>query len=234
VQAVEIEIWTIRPAGVDDFASSVSEAERTRAGAFAGETRRMEFLAGRALARAALARRVGGDPRRLEIVVDDAGRPSLAGAGVDGPFFSIAHCRGLVACALAEVPVGLDAEHLARIADPAEFGRRYFRPEEAVAVTASASPREIAVRLFTLKEAFSKAVGLGLALPLADTRFENVIGDAPRLADVSAAFGPASAWRAAIADRGGGIVVTVVARTGGRPLDLRLRPARGSLLGAGG
>jgi 4'-phosphopantetheinyl transferase len=229
---VEVTVWTIEPNADDRFDAWVSTGERVKAAGFAGDGRSLEFLAGRALARAALARTLGVDAPDVPIEVDPAGRPVVTaapGAG-DTPWFSIAHCRGLVACAVASVPVGVDAERDDRIPDAAAFAGSHFRPQEAARIRRSAVPPLSAVRLWTLKEAFSKAVGLGLRLPLDATAFDLFETERPVVTVVPPAYGPTTDWRCAVADRGGAVVLSVVARTTGRPLSLRLRAARGSLI----
>jgi 4'-phosphopantetheinyl transferase len=227
---VAVDVWTFEPASDEDLAGLLSDDERRRAAGLVDGGRRRDFVTGRALARAALAQQLGVDPRALPIDVEPGGRPRLVADDARAPAFSIAHCAGLVVCAVAPVAVGVDAERPRRFADPVGFSRHHFQPPEAATVAAAADPRATAARLFVLKEAYAKAVGLGLALPMTATRFEAVDSDTPRVAAVPPESGPATAWRAAVPDRGGGIVLAVVARTSGAALDVRLRPARGRLL----
>jgi 4'-phosphopantetheinyl transferase len=230
LEPVEITIWTFEPTVADRFDTIVSGAERDRANGFAGAARALEFLAGRALARAALSRVTGIAAADIPIHVDEAGQPAVAATVAGAPRFSIAHCRGLVACALAPVPVGVDAERADRIPDAVAFSRRHFRPGEASRIGRAAAPAVAAVRLWSLKEAFSKAVGLGLRLPLDATDFDRFDTEKPTILAVPGAFGAAASWRCAIADRGGDIVLAVVVRTEGRPVSVRLRAARGTLI----
>lgn len=68
--------------------------------------RRAQFILGRVLLLEALRHLYGTRPWHLEVT---AGRPLLVDA--DAPWISIAHARELVACAIAEVPLGLDVEY---------------------------------------------------------------------------------------------------------------------------
>ena len=73
--------------------------------------------------------------------------------------FSLSHCSTWAVCALADHPVGVDAE-LPRCSAP--LARRYFHPEEAM----FAEEPDTLCRIWTAKEAFLKALGIGLTVPL--------------------------------------------------------------------
>ena len=80
--------------------------------------------------------------------------------------FSLSHSGSWVLCALSEAEIGCDAEG-PRHCDLA-LARRFFHPDET-AWLLSLPPREQDAafrRLWTLKESYVKAVGLGLSLPL--------------------------------------------------------------------
>src|SRR5204862_4842089 len=83
-------------------------------------------------------------------------------------YFSLSHTRGLAACAIGvDLELGLDVEDTTRGA-PVEVANRWFAPEELAELNALA-PAEQSDRFFvywTLKEAYIKARGLGLTLPL--------------------------------------------------------------------
>ena len=108
------------------------------------------------------------------------GRPEIA----DGPAalrFNLSHTTGLVACAVAHggnVDIGVDVEHLypRGWGDEAclEIAAAHFAPAEVAALAAAppAARRGLFFELWTLKEAYAKARGFGLALPLASYSFE--------------------------------------------------------------
>lgn len=91
-----------------------------------GEPRRREHYAGWALLRYGLVK-LGfcGPGETVEEIMDRAlkgahGKPYLPG----GPHFSIAHSRGLIACAIEDVPAGLDIERV-REFSPGKIGRAH-------------------------------------------------------------------------------------------------------------
>jgi 4'-phosphopantetheinyl transferase len=129
--------------------------------------RREEYLAGRALLRHALADRMGHDATSLRVEVSAAGKPECVG----GPAISVSHSGDAVVCALAEVAVGVDVEtkpprNLDVVAE------RYFTAAEARWLAADPAVRF--PMLWVLKEAYLKALGVGLAGGLAslDCRIE--------------------------------------------------------------
>jgi 4'-phosphopantetheinyl transferase len=88
--------------------------------------------------------------------------------------FSLSHTRGLVVCAVAiKDAVGVDVEWPGREVAHAELSRRFFAPAEADWLAALPPEEQHAAffELWTLKEAFIKAVGVGMAMPLADFAF---------------------------------------------------------------
>jgi 4'-phosphopantetheinyl transferase len=103
-----------------------------------------------------------------------AGRPSLAhGHGLDVDF-NLAHTRGLVAMALGrDVRVGIDVERFERRRS-LEIARRYFSAREIAAFEAlpdELRPRRF-VELWTLKEAYLKAIGTGISGGLGSMTFD--------------------------------------------------------------
>ncbi len=83
--------------------------------------------------------------------------------------FNITHCTGLVTCVLDSHPVGIDAE----IIRPLREGvlRRSFSESEAKNVHNSTNPDKTFFQYWTLKEAFVKAIGIGISYPLNKVNF---------------------------------------------------------------
>lgn len=145
----------------------LSPAERARLDRLAAPALAAEFLWGRALARSVLARRSARPPAALRFEHGPNGRPSLAGGG---PSFNLSHARGLIALAVAESgEVGVDVETEARRTDTAAIAHRYFSARElrSFAGLDRAARRHRFFELWTLKEAYLKALGIGIGVPLA-------------------------------------------------------------------
>ena len=147
----------------------LDEAEqRTADGRRVPEDRRA-YLAAHALLCLALARQGGAPPGSWRFRHNPYGRPEVALPEGSGLRFSISHTRSLVACLLVtEGEVGLDVERIGRVADPHGLATRFFAPAEArwLATSPAALVPWRFTALWTLKEAYVKARGRGLSLPV--------------------------------------------------------------------
>lgn len=174
----------------------LDDGERERLAAIVNLARRREYLLGHALARVALsATSTDIAPQRWRMVRDVDGRPRLAAAAnARGLEFSVAHTTGLVAVAVARGRmVGLDVEHEDRRVQAMALAARFFSAIEVAALSALPEQHRPArfLWLWTLKEAYLKARGAGLRLPLGSISIE--AGDAepgPAPVDVLIRFAP--------------------------------------------
>jgi len=147
----------------------LSEIERERAAHIQHPRALAEFLAGRRLLRGIVAPLIGVAPQDLHLVENPQGALALDPTVHQNAWhFNISHTEGLVALAIARAPVGVDVEWTARPGRTVELAERYFAPSEVLALRAlpAAEQRERFFDLWTLKEAYIKARGKGLAIPL--------------------------------------------------------------------
>jgi 4'-phosphopantetheinyl transferase len=149
------------------YSALVSDEERQRCAAFVFDRDRQVFLAAHALLRLTLSRFAPVAPKSWQFHAGAHGRPEIA-EPVSRLRFSISHTRGLAACAVVlDRDIGLDVEDLSRGA-PIELAKSFFAEREAQALE-NVPPEDRAARFltyWTLKEAYIKARGLGLSLPL--------------------------------------------------------------------
>lgn len=162
-------LWT----RYDELLSAEERARQARF-RFAGDQRR--FLVTRALVRTVLSRYAAVPPQDWEFSVGARGRPAIS-TPHPGPAleFNISHSADLVMLGVTSGrTLGIDVESIdAREADIDGLDR-YFAPEESAALLAL-PPRERRRRFFelwTLKESYIKARGVGLAIGLDAFRFE--------------------------------------------------------------
>jgi 4'-phosphopantetheinyl transferase len=110
-------------------------------------------------------------PDGWTFVRGEYGKPSIAAGQRLGPdlAFNIAHTDGLVACAVAlDTDIGVDVERIRFDVDGRRLARHYFSATENEWLD-QCGDAEHAIRfseLWTLKEAYIKAIGTGLSSPL--------------------------------------------------------------------
>lgn len=147
---------------------SLSEHERQRAARMQDGGSRAAFVIGRARVRAILAGYVSQPAGSLDVAARSGDRPVLAGAppGFD---FSFSRCAHLHVCAVGvNRRLGVDVEVVGSGRDAADIAATHFADDER-AWLASRDPRDrpsAFTGIWVKKEAFAKALGAGLRLPL--------------------------------------------------------------------
>jgi len=174
-----LQLWCAYPDDLLDAktaaacTSLLNEEERERWQRFRPERSRREFLATRALARTVLSRYRAVAPKDLRFTANRYGKPALAPDC--GLRFNLSNSAGLAVCLVADAPseVGVDVEAHARAENIAEVARRVFSHRERAQLEAlhGAAKLERCLSLWTLKEAYIKARGMGMALPLEGISF---------------------------------------------------------------
>lgn len=155
---------------VRELAQTLSAAEVARAERFYFERDRRRFIVGRGVLRAIFSRYLGLAPDQLQFVCGARGKPYLAaGSGRYPPRFNLAHSYELALYVLApNQEVGIDLEYLRPLPDMELIAKRFFSARENSAFRAI--PAELKTEAFftcwTRKEAYIKARGDGLCLPL--------------------------------------------------------------------
>lgn len=169
----ECHVWVARVADAGSHLMAMLDpGERARWSALGRPADRKRFLAGHALLRRVLGHHLGVDPAAVPIVNrcdrcgGSHGRPRVVSR--DRVEVSLSHTGDCVAVALTRgARVGVDVEPVRpRVATEA-LARRVLTPTEAAAwrrTRAHDRPR-VLLRFWTRKEALTKALGLGLALP---------------------------------------------------------------------
>jgi 4'-phosphopantetheinyl transferase len=148
----------------------LSADERRRADRFIRAIDHRTFVVAHALLRQALSAHAPTAPDAWRFDTNPHGCPSVVGAQAGSPplSFNLSHTHGLVAVAIARGRrVGVDVERVDRTVTEG-VAERQFAPAEVAALRAL--PADERLRTFfdywTLKEAYIKARGLGLAIPL--------------------------------------------------------------------
>lgn len=194
--AGRIDLWCTFLGAVDEallprYRAMLSAPERLRAARFHFDRDRRRDLVTRALVRTVLSRYGAREPQEWRFSADVHGRPRI-----DNPLpglelqFNLSHAAQMIVLAVSERAVGVDVETIGREGD-IERLERYFSPAERAALRSLPAParRRRFFELWTLKESYLKARGVGLRLPLDAFGFEFAgerglrLSFGPRLAD---------------------------------------------------
>lgn len=196
-----VHVWLAPEALAEDPATApklqalLSDDELAQQQRFAVESPRRQHLVARALQRTVLSHFVPSvAPCDWRFEIHEKGRPFIASGQAPGLDFNIAHTVGMVVMAAGfEVRVGVDVEALARRRSM-EIARRYFSSREIAGLEAlpvDAQARRF-LELWTLKEAYLKAIGTGIAGGLGTMTFDL---DGGGIAFERAADPDAARWR---------------------------------------
>jgi 4'-phosphopantetheinyl transferase len=184
-KTVIIDLWVMQePGGLDAAVADAlldllddSEMQRWQGYGNAGE--RDRFLLTRGLLRHVLATYTDMAPGALKFNTSPLGKPELAGGKPD---FNLSHTRGLAVLAVSrDASVGIDVELLDRQVNAPALAQRYFSATEQAALDGldhDAYHRAF-LAIWTVKEAFLKALGLGRRIPL--DSFSVVMNGQPKI-----------------------------------------------------
>jgi len=157
--------WRIR--------AGLSNGEILTADRFTHSEACLRYLGARMLVRHALAHVTPCEPQELVFTSDNLGKPYVIAPPVATKwFFNLSHSGRLIACVVRDRPVGIDVESQNRELAGLLHSNFLFTENEVKWITSRAERiKQRATALWTLKEAYLKAIGLGLSFPMADVRF---------------------------------------------------------------
>ena len=198
--AIEIVIARLdaRPEAVRSLAEWLSAEERRRADRYDFDRDRRRFIVARARLRQLLAVRLMTRPEAVELVYGGHGKPALArrSDGTDWRF-SVSHCDEMAVYAFSQGrEVGVDIEAIRNVCDADAIVSHFFSRCEQNAYLAL-DPGEKMLGFFncwTRKEAFLKALGDGLSLPLDCFDVSLAPGEPARILRVKNTPGCDSGW----------------------------------------
>jgi len=180
-QTQEIHLWFAFPEAIRDeealseYRRMMSPEERRRYQRFHFEKHRHQFLVSRGLMRTMLSRYTQIRPEDLRFSKNRHGRPEIDGTDVSsGLRFNLSHTDGLVACAVVwRHDIGVDVEDTQRRVEFSKIADRFFSPREMCELRTMTPERKrlLFFDFWTLKEAYLKARGSGLSLPLDSCSF---------------------------------------------------------------
>lgn len=178
----DVHVWLAEPNTLLASLNSIEEAlrlldddELRRYRAFRFHRDRDVFLAAHLLLRTRLSHYAPSGPDDWVFKKNAFGRPEIAAPGPYALRFNLSHTNGLVACAVTQqADVGVDVESLSRPTPGLDIAERFFSPDEFAMLqkAPAAEQHELFFAIWTLKEAYIKARGMGLSLPLDQFAFD--------------------------------------------------------------
>jgi 4'-phosphopantetheinyl transferase len=173
----EVHLWCVHKANLDastlvlTYEQLVSPEERARCDRFRFPADRELFLTTRWLVRTTLSNYVDVDPDDWRFTQNSFGRPEIALADLRSLRFNLSHSRdvALLGVTIAR-DIGVNIEYTNRSEDTLRIARNQFSSAEISQLEATSGnrQRDLFFAIWTLKEAYIKAKGMGLSLPLKD------------------------------------------------------------------
>jgi 4'-phosphopantetheinyl transferase len=218
-QRDEIHIWTARlDGGARDRpaeSETLSPEEFERAGRYRFEHDRVRFIVARAVLRFLLAGYLGQEPASLRLVSGRRGKPELAPGASSWLRFNVSRSEDLAVFAIGrDRQLGVDVERVRTDMDFEPLVDRVLSLAERGALDqlAPEARRRAFYRCWTRKEAYLKALGVGLAVPPHEL---DVTGDHVKplvRGQLRSLLEPDSAWSLHDADLSPGCVAALAVR----------------------
>jgi len=197
----EVGVWAVRilsdGGSIDAFSKALSPDEQQRARSFRFEEHRNDYIVAHGLLREILAAYVGKPAEAIRFRYGPQGKPYLPDGDNRRLQFNLSHSEHCAVYAIAlDCEVGVDVEHIEKLPDMDSVARRFFSQAEVADL--QSVPPELHAQAFyncwTRKEAYIKAVGSGLSLPLDQFRVSLLPGQPAALLSFEDDTDSASRW----------------------------------------
>jgi len=199
-----IDLWWVAPEVIADarlldrYRELLAPDEAARERRYKFPIDRQRFLVRRALVRTVLSHYTEDDPRRWTFVNNAYGKPAIVKPAGVPLRFNLSHTRGLAVCAVArQHDVGVDVEDLEQEDVDLGIAKQYFAAAEVDTLRGlpHRQQRTAFFELWTLKEAYIKARGMGLSIPLGDFAFSILPGRPPTISFAAGCDDDPKDWR---------------------------------------
>jgi 4'-phosphopantetheinyl transferase len=216
----EVHVWCasldLDPVDLEDLRATLTSDERARAARFHFPKDQQHFVTARGTLRMILARYLDRAPAQLEFCYGPFGKPELAPSlDAAGIRFNLSHSQGLALYAVTRhYEIGVDLEGVRANFAWEEIASRYFAPQEVEALRLVPAPSRAGAYLncWTRKEAFVKARGEGLSLPLDQFEVSVTPGEPARLLRITGDPQEASQWSFQQLEPAPGFVAAIAVR----------------------
>jgi 4'-phosphopantetheinyl transferase len=225
-----IDVWLWRLSlGATDLERlwrNLCPEERARALRFAARLHQDRFAAGRGYMREILGRYLHRPARSVPIHCNAFGKPQLGNGSAGALHFNLSHSGDFAVLAVSSTfDLGVDIEEMRPVEEP--VADRFFSPAEADNLRCISNEHSVRAfyRCWTSKEAFVKAHGAGLSLPLDSFDVSVDPDQPPALLSLAGDRTAARQWSLLALELPDGLSGTVAALTVGNRVTLRYRDA---------
>jgi 4'-phosphopantetheinyl transferase len=217
----EVHVWRApldQPQSLTAFLATLAPDEQERAARFRFQKDREHFIAARGLLRALLSRYLNVRPDDLAFGYSAHGKPFLVSEQGGEVRFNVSHSHGLALFAFAQRrALGIDLEYMRPEVAEEQIAERFFSSCEVTALRAlpAGQQTEAFFNCWTRKEAYIKARGEGLSLPLDQFDVSLAPGEPAALLHTAMAADEASRWSMIELAAGAGYKAALVVEGGG-------------------
>ena len=213
----EVHVWRASlnrtEAQVEILKHTLVAEELRRAGRYHFHKDREHFIVARGLLRTILGRYLNTEPGQVRFCYGAHGKPALSRVFGDETLrFNLSHSHGLALFAVSRGrELGVDLEYIQSHLAGDQIVERFFSPREVALLRALPKDvqREAFFIFWTRKEAFIKATGKGLSLPLNQFEVSLVSGEAITLLSANGDHQEASRWSLQTLAAGSGYAAAV-------------------------
>jgi 4'-phosphopantetheinyl transferase len=199
----EVHVWRIAliqpEQTIQHYREFLAANEIERADRYHFAKDRNRFTVARGVLRQLLGTYLNLDPREIRFVYGPQGKPDLAPPqSSSGLRFNLSHSGEVALLAVSRnLELGVDVEQIRADFASGEIATRFFSPEECAKLETIAAPEsaDAFFNCWTRKEAYIKARGLGLFIPLDSFEVAFAPGEEPALLQVKSGDDLASRWR---------------------------------------
>ncbi|HEY6338722.1 MAG TPA: 4'-phosphopantetheinyl transferase superfamily protein [Candidatus Sulfotelmatobacter sp.] len=185
----EVHVWRAYldcgEASLRQFEGTLASGEKTRAQRFVFQPDRDSFIAARGILRELLGKYLNRAPAEVEFDYGPQGKPALRAESFEKLVeFNVSHSHGVALLAFAVGrPVGVDVELVRPAFAGKKIAERFFSPREVTELRSlpAAAQDEGFFLCWTRKEAYIKARGEGLQIPLKSFHVSLTPGEPERL-----------------------------------------------------
>jgi 4'-phosphopantetheinyl transferase len=174
IHSNEVHVWRVfldsTIPQLESLQNILSNDELERAGRFHFERDKNRFVSARGMLRKILGSYLGMDPYELRFEYTFYGKPTLAiKTGYDTLRFNLSHSEAFALYAVTrDRNIGIDLEHIRHDASVDQIAQRFFSKGEICSLEKmpTIERTDAFFQYWTRKEAFTKAIGMGVSFPM--------------------------------------------------------------------